>query len=362
MNRRIDTWLIVPVVILLALGLLMVFSTTAISHDTSEGHATALLVRHILHMALGLLALICCYSLDPRLLYKISIPLMLFTFILLVAVLVPGIGHDAGGARRWLSIGPLRIQPGEIAKFVFILYLASYIDRHKQQMSGFLHGAVIPFFVVAAAGSLLLLEPDFGSTVILMSVVFFQLLTASRLSHLLGLGICGLVMLGTLAVTSPYRMRRITVFLDPFRDPSASGYQLIQSLIAVGSGGVAGQGLGAGKQKLFYLPAAHTDFIYAVIAEELGFIGALAVLVLFLIIAYRGVQIAKRLSVEPFLSSLALGVTLIIVLPALLNMGVVIGLFPTKGLVLPLVAYGGTAMIVHLAAFGVLLRLSRISP
>jgi cell division protein FtsW len=227
-------------------------------------------------------------------------------------------------------------------------------------MGEFLTGVLIPFLIVATAGGLLLLQPDFGTTVILMSVVFFQLFTVARLRHLIAIGLAGVVALGVMAVSSPYRFRRLESFLDPFKDASATGYQLIQSLIAVGSGGLFGQGLGASKQKLFYLPASHTDFIFAVIVEELGLVGALFVVGLFVLIAVRGLRVARRLSADGFLSSLALGCTLIIVLPALLNMGVVLGLFPTKGLVLPLVAYGGTAMIVHLAAYGILLRLSRM--
>jgi cell division protein FtsW len=280
--------------------------------------------------------------------------------VLLLITLIPGIGHVAGGARRWLILGPLRIQPGEIAKLCTVIYFASYIDRHQDKMRTFVGGVLIPLLVLSLFASLLLLEPDFGSTVVILSVVFCQLFLVCRLRHMAGVGLALVSALSVLVIFSPYRMKRFISFLDPFNNAASSGYQLIQSLIAVGSGGVSGTGLGSGKQKLYYLPAAHTDFIFAVIAEELGIMGALFVLGLFLVILVRGLGIARRLQDKPYLASLALGCTLLMVVPALLNMGVVLGLLPTKGMVLPLVAYGGTAMIVHLAALGILLRLSRL--
>jgi cell division protein FtsW len=283
---------------------------------------------------------------------------MLAALFLLILVLMPSIGYTAGGAQRWLNLGFIRLQPGEISKVFLIVYFAAYIDANWDRMSGLFPGALVPFGVMSMFGGLLLLEPDFGTTAVLGIVVFGQLFTASRLSHLLGIGLVGVMSAALLISTSPYRMRRLSAFLDPFGAADTSGYQLIQSLIAVGSGGLWGAGLGAGKQKLFYLPAAHTDFIFAVIAEELGLLGALVVLILFGIILVRGIKIARDLADRPFHSALAIGCTLVVVVPALLNVGVVTGLLPTKGLVLPLVAYGGTAMIVHLAVMGVLIRLS----
>lgn len=358
MNNRIDRWLVFSTVMLLALSGLMVFSTTAMLSRETFGTSYGFVRLHLLHILLGTVTLLICYRLNPRVLQKLSVPLMVVIMTLLCLVLIPQIGHQAGGARRWLVLGAFRAQPGELAKVVLILYIASYIGRHRAEMTRFSKGVFIPMVIIGLASILLLLEPDFGSTVIVVSVVFSQLLTASRLSHLVMVGLTAVSGLLLLAITSPYRLRRLESFMDPFKDPSSSGYQLIQSLIAVGSGGVSGAGLGAGKQKLFYLPAAHTDFIFAVIAEELGMLGAIAVIALFLVVALRGLMHAKRLYRDPFLCSLAVGFTLLIVLPAFLNMGVVLGMFPTKGLVLPLVAYGGTAMIVHLGAMGVLLRLS----
>ena len=361
-ERPADRFLAAAVLILLGVSILMVFSTTAIPSQQLQGSSTVMLRKHLLHILLGMGALLMLYRINPALLRTIALPLLLFSGTLLVLVLIPGIGQLAGGARRWLAIGPLRIQPGEIAKVAMILYFASYIHRQHTRMHSFVPGVVVPLSIMGIFGLLLLREPDFGSTAIICIVVFTQLLTSSRLLHLLGLGVAGAATLALLVFSSPYRLKRLQSFLDPFNDPQNSGYQLIQSLIAVGSGGVTGAGVGAGKQKLFYLPAAHTDFIYAVIAEEFGLVGAIAVMLVFLFIAYRGLLIAWRLSKSPYLCTLALGCTMLIVIPAFLNMGVVLGMLPTKGLVLPLVAYGGTAMVMNLGLVGVLLRLSSLDP
>ncbi|OVE79944.1 putative lipid II flippase FtsW [bacterium J17] len=344
--------------LLLAISILMVFSATAIVAEETLGTPTVMIVKHLVHICVGLFVMFFFWSISPSKLYSLAGPALVLSFLLLILVAIPGVGHAAGGARRWLVIGPLRFQPGELAKLALILYVASYISRQKSKMFRFFPGALFPCVLVAVFSCLLLLEPDFGTSVILLLVVFCQLLTSSRLLHLLGIGLAGLMAFSVLLFTSPYRMRRFQVFLSPFEDPSNAGYQLVQSLVAVGSGGIWGQGLGAGKQKLFYLPAAHTDFIFAVISEELGLIGAVFVLFLFILVAFRGFKLVHKFADRPFKCALALGCTLLIVVPAFLNMGVVTGLLPTKGLVLPLVAYGGTAMVINLSIIGVLLRLS----
>lgn len=360
-RRRVDPWLILSTFLLLGLSVLFVFSTTAVQSREFYGDSTAIGTRHLFHILLGLVAFFIFSTFPLDILNKLSGILFVGTLILLLAVVMPGIGHVAGGARRWLVLGPLRLQPGELAKVFLVLYFASYIGRHHQRMSSLLPGALIPFGILGVVTVFLLAQPDFGAAVVILSVVFCQLLTSSRLLHLLGIGMAAAGSFVAFVLTSPYRLKRFQSFLNPLGgDSSGSGYQLKQSLIAVGSGGLTGAGLGAGKQKLYYLPAAHTDFIFAVIAEELGLIGALLVVILFAIIAFRGLVHAKRLVNNPFLSSLCVGYTLLIVLQAMLNIGVVLGVLPTKGLVLPLVAYGGTAMVVNLAMMGVLVRLSKM--
>ncbi len=353
-----DRWILIATFTLLALSVLMVFSTTAVASQEYYGTPTAMIRQHLLHVILGLGVFYIASRLSPYPFYPYSFMFLLLGLVLLTLVLIPHLGHTAGGAQRWFQIGPLRLQPGEVCKLLVLFYFSTYIDRHHERMLKFLPGVFVPFCILGAFALLLLMEPDFGSTVVIVMVVLGQLFYVARFSHLIGIGLLAGGAFAGLVALSPYRLQRFVAFLDPFNDPNRSGYQLIQSLIAVGSGGVFGAGLGAGKQKLFYLPAAHTDFIYAVIAEELGLLGALAVLVLFLVILFRGLAVARRLSDSPFLSSLALGCTLLMVIPALLNIAVVLGMLPTKGLVLPLVAYGGTAMIVHLAAIGILVKLS----
>lgn len=358
-DRVVDRWIVLATLILVAIGVLMVFSTTAVESHVTEGDRAAMVKRHFVHLSVGILVMFGLSRSDPERWYRISAPLLVTSFVFLFLTLIPGIGHVAGGARRWLILGPLRFQPGEFAKLAAVLYFASYIERHHQEMSNFTKGVVLPFSLLGVFAALLLLEPDFGSTAVIVVVVIGQLFLVCRFRHMLLTGACAAAALGTLVFISPYRMKRFLAFLDPFDDPNGSGYQLVQSLIAVGSGGLSGVGLGAGKQKLFYLPAAHTDFIFAVIAEELGFGGTMLVLGLFLVILLRGLRITRHFVQRPYLACVALGCTLLVVVPALLNMGVVLGLLPTKGMVLPLVAYGGTAMIIHLAAVGMLLRLSR---
>lgn len=354
-----DSYILGATFLLLAISILMVFSTTAVVSKEFYGDTTAMIKRHIIHTFMGLVVLMAFYRIPLLFFKKHAKLIMIVAVLLLVGVLIPGIGHKAGGAQRWIVLGPLRLQPGELAKVAVVIFMAYYISVRRERMVYFVPGVLLPLCLVCACAVLLLLEPDFGSTVIITSVVFLQLLSCSRLVHLIGIGVVAGISLGLVAIASPYRVKRLIAFLDPFADPSASGYQLIQSLIAVGSGGVSGVGLGGGKQKLFYLPAAHTDFIFAMIAEELGLFGAIFVVILFLVLAYRGLLLAKKHVGNPFLCSLAIGCTSLIVLPAFLNMAVVLGLLPTKGMVLPLVAYGGTAMIIHLALVGLLLNISQ---
>jgi cell division protein FtsW len=241
--------------------------------------------------------------------------------------------------------------------------MASYLARHEAELGGFKGGVVKPGLLVAIPSILFLLQPDFGSTmIVLLCSLAMTTAAGTRLRYLMyGIGIGSVLML-LLILISPYRMARVMSFLSPWEDASGRGYQLIQSLIAVGNGQMMGTGLGESQQKLFFLPAAHTDFIFAVIAEELGFMGCLAVLMLFVIILWRGLKLAVRLTEDTFSFSLAIGLTMLVSVPAMLNVGVVIGLLPTKGMVLPLVGYGGTSLVSSLVTIGLLLRLGRTAP
>lgn len=356
---RLDRGISIAVMVLLGLSLLMVYSAGAPVSWELYGSSQALVLRHSVHVAIGLCCLLVCSVLNVEFYRRGAWLFVLLGILLLMAVLIPGIGHKAGGATRWINLGLFKFQPSEFVKIAIVIYMASYIGRHHHKMRQFVSGVLVPSVIVLTLAMLLLAEPDFGSTAVICLVVFTQLFLATRIRYFVMLGASAGISLILLAVTSPYRFRRLQAFLDPFQDADGSGYQLIQSLTAVGSGGYWGTGLGAGKQKLFYLPAAYTDFIYAVVAEELGLVGAVIVLLVFGYIGYRGIKLACRFSADPFLHSLVIGLTMLLALPALLNMGVVLGLLPTKGLVLPLLSYGGSATIANLMVVGILFSLLR---
>lgn len=355
-----DFPLLAVTVSLVILSLVMVYSTTAIMSQEKYGDGLFFVRKQALAAGVGLLLVWICSRVPLSFVRKISPYLYIGCVVLLVLPLIPGIGDSAGGAKRWVYLGSFRFQPVELIKLCFTVFLAGYFSRHESSIDSFVDGLAKPLGLAGAIGVLLLLQPDFGSASVL-AIVTLAMATASgaRLRYLF---ICGLGLAACMALMiyiSPYRMSRVVGFLSPFSDASGKGYQLIQSLIAVGTGQVVGVGLGASQQKLFYLPAAHTDFIFAVIAEELGFLGCLVVIALFFIFLWRGLRLARRFSRDTFSFSLAIGLTCLIVVPAFLNMGVVLGLLPTKGLVLPLVGYGGSSLIASLAAVGLLLALAR---
>jgi cell division protein FtsW len=355
-----DYGLLAAAFALLGLGLVMVYSTTGILGQERFNDSLFFAKRQAISAAIGVLcAAVLLYS-PPRLIFRLSPWAYPLTLLLLLLPMIPGVGDHAGGATRWVSLGGFRFQPGELAKLTTVIFIAGYLARQEQRLSGFLSGIVVPLAMLLPILCLYLLNPDFGSTVVLSLIVLAMIACAGApLRYLAGVGGIAVLAASALVLTSPYRLARIVSFLSPWEDPKGSGYQLIQSLIAVGSGEVSGVGIGASQQKLFFLPAAHTDFIFAVIGEELGFLGTVFVVLLFLVILWRGLVIASRMAEEVFLFSLALGLTLLLVLPAFLNVGIAIGLLPTKGMVLPLVAYGGSSLIASLSALGLLLGVGR---
>jgi cell division protein FtsW len=292
---------------------------------------------------------------------RLAYPLFGIALALMVVVLIPGIGSVRGGARRWLAFGPLTFQPSELAKFALVLFLARSLTRTGARVRELVRGVLPHCLVVALVAVLCLAEPDFGSAALAGVLLVLMLFAAGARTLHLGLFAAAAVpALASLAIASPYRWRRLVSFLDCRQDALGDGFQLCQALIAFGSGGLSGTGLGQGQQKMYYLPAAHTDFIFSVIGEELGLIGAGLVLALFAAVAARGFRIAVR-HPDEFGSLLAFGVTSLIVVQGLLNVAVALGMLPTKGLTLPFVSYGGSAMMVSLAEIGVLLALARES-
>jgi cell division protein FtsW len=355
----VDKWLLLAVVALLALGVTMVLSTSYLYSQERFADGTYFFRKQLIAISAGLVALVVC-SIVPSTIYRrLSYPLLGLTLLVLVLVLIPGIGITRGGARRWLMLPGFAFQPAEMAKLALVLYLAHSMARKADKIKTFSLG-VLPHLIVGAVFlAALLLEPDFGTALILGVLLYLMLFVGgARLPHILATGVMALPLLVYLMLTAEYRLRRLMAFMDPWREASSSGFQVVQSLIAFGSGQLWGRGLGESRQKLFYLPEAHTDFVFSVLGEELGLLGALAVLVLFGIITVRGLRLTSRIE-EPFEQYLAFGLTVLLGLQALIHMGVVMGLMPTKGLVLPFISYGGSAMVINLMEAGMLLGLSR---
>jgi cell division protein FtsW len=355
----IDKWLLIAVAALLALGMTMVLSTSYLYSQERYADGTYFFRKQMIAMGAGAILLVVCSLLPPAFYRRMAYPMLGLTFVILVLVLIPGVGANRGGARRWIALPGFAFQPSELAKLAMVFYLAHSMAKKEQTIQTFSVG-VLPHLIVSGFfAAVLLLEPDFGSVLIMIMLLYFMLFIGGvRLRHLLATGLMALPLLVYVMMKAEYRLRRLMSFLDPWADASGSGFHVVQSLIAFGSGQITGRGLGESRQKLFYLPEAHTDFVYSVIGEELGLLGALAVLVLFGVIILRGFQLTAKIE-EPFEQYLAFGLTVLLGLQALIHMGVVMGLMPTKGLVLPFISYGGSAMVLNLMEAGILLGLSR---
>lgn len=345
---------------LVIFSVIMVYSATGVMAHEKFGDSYYYVKRQITAAVIGILAMVGASLIHTKNIKKFSPYLFIIAFVLMGSLFIPGLGKSAGGAQRWLSLAGIRFQPGEIVKLMFIVFIAGFLNRHEMSMKKFTDGIIKPALLIILIGGLYLAQPDFGSFVVISSVTVLMIaVSGARISHIFLCIFAGLILMAMLIITSPYRMARVISFLDPFQDPAGKGYQLIQSLIAVGSGKFSGLGIGASQQKLFFLPAAHTDFIFAVIAEELGFTGCVALVALFMMFLFKGLKIARSVSQDTFSFSLSVGLTLLIFLPAMLNMGVVTGLLPTKGMVLPLIGYGGSNLITSLITVGLLIGVSR---
>jgi len=357
---NIDKILLAAVMALLAIGVVMVYSSSSVVALTSYDDPTYFMRRQIVWAALGLIAMLAAMRFDHEIFAnkQVVAVLLLVSFALLAATLFPGIGRTVNGARRWIKAGPFIFQPAELVKLTIVIYLSSYLSSRRELVKDFQKGLLPAIIVTGTLLMLVLAQPDFGTVMVMGVVIMFMLLGGgARFVHLGGLFIAACSFAFVAVAHKTYRLRRITAFLNPWDDPQGVGHQIIQSFLAFGSGGVFGRGLGEGRQKLLFLPERHSDFIYAVIGEELGLLGAAAVLLLFGVILWRGIRIA--LHTAGFSRMLALGITALICVQALINMAVVTGILPTKGIALPLVSYGGSALVVTLASVGVLLNISK---
>jgi cell division protein FtsW len=356
----LDAWVIGPVAALLLVGLVMVASASIGTSEREIGAPFFYFQRQLVYVLLGLIGAGVAVTIPTAVWEKYSMVLLAIGFALLVLVLVPGVGHEVNGSRRWIRLGFMNFQVSELARVLLLTYVASYAVRRSDELRADFKGFIRPVAVLGIAAVLLLAEPDFGAATVLMATGLAVLfLAGARLVHLLVPVVLGAGGLALLAITSPYRLRRLTAFRNPWDDPFDSGFQLVQSLIAIGRGEWFGVGLGSSVQKLFYLPEAHTDFVFAVLAEELGFAGVALVLGLFTVLVGRALAIARNAARAglDFQSYLAAAIGIWLGLQAFVNIGVNMGLLPTKGLTLPLLSYGGSSLLVTLAWLGVLLRI-----
>ena len=356
---RPDSWVLIPALVLLAIGIVMVGSA---SIAIAEGHGSPphyYLARHLVFVAMGVVLALTLRIIPMAFLERISKPLALLSILFLALVLVPGLGHTVNGSTRWVRLGFVNFQMVEAVKLMVIIYMAGYLARKAEMVQTRFFDTFKPLVFAGVLSFILLLQPDMGSAAVITAIVAGMVwLAGAAWRHIFVLGLFALPVFGYAAM-EPYRLRRITGFLDPWADEFGSGFQLIQALIAVGRGELFGVGIGASIQKLFYLPEAHTDFIFAVLAEELGLLGVIFVLALFLLLVTRimviGIMAHRKGRV--FSGFVAYGIGLWLGLQALVNIGVNLGVLPTKGLTLPLISSGGSSMLMTLIAIGVVLRI-----
>lgn len=355
-----DPWLLFAIVALLGVGLVMVTSASlayAESLDLSTGYFA---YRHAISLVLGTAIGMGATYTPLSFWKKFSVPFLILNLLLLMILLVPGVSREVNGSVRWLFLGPISIQVSEITKLSIILYVARYLVKHQDSIQTDVHTFLRPVAMLAITAGLLLLEPDFGAAVVIsLTLMGLLFLGQAPLRWFIVLVVIAAATLGTLVVVSPYRLQRLTSFLDPWGDQFNTGYQLTQSLIAFGRGGWFGVGLGNSVQKLLYLPEPHTDFIFAVLAEELGLLGALAILFVFVLLVWRIFILGKQALAQNkrFEGLVAYGIGLWFGLQALINIGVNTGVLPTKGLTLPFVSYGGSSLVVGMLAIGIILRI-----
>lgn len=355
--RDLDRLLIISTFLLLGVGLVMVNSTSYIVAMKRYGNEYFFLKKHVTFVLIGLGMFIAASRVPYEAWRKLAYPILICSIVFLACIYIPGIGFSAGGARRWVRIGLLSFQPSELAKLAVIFFLAyslsSKAEKIKTFSVGFLPNVIIPGVVIL----LILGETDFGTSMTVASLVLIMLFVAGvRMRYIAMLALLAVPFIWVVISKFGYMMTRLLIFMDPWKDPEGRGFQMVQSFLSFGSGGIHGVGLGEGRQKLFFLPEAHTDFILAVIGEELGLLGVGLVIASYLLFLYCGARIAFKAK-DLHGKYLALGLTFMVVLQAAINMAVVMGLLPPKGLPLPFISYGGTSIVVNMIAAGVLLNI-----
>ncbi len=358
MNKEAQRLLVVTT-LLICIGIVMIYSSSSSYAYEKFQDSAYYLKRHMANFIIGLIFAFFVMRLDYRKIKKITKPLIILSIFSLVLVFIPGIGREAGGARRWVRFGPVGFQPSEFAGLFLIIYLADILERKQHCIKSFFYGFMPPFIVSAFTVLLVLLQPDLGNAVIFFTLLIIMFFVAGvNMLYFLPFIIAFVPALYFLIIRVPYRLRRIIGYLDPWGDAQGAGFQIVQSFLALGSGGIFGIGLGCSRQKLFYLPQGHTDFVFSIIGEELGLIGTLGIVILFGAFVWLGTMISLKAE-DLFAKLLAIGITVSIGLKAIINIAVSTGAIPTKGLPLPFVSYGGTALIFNMVGVALLLSITK---
>lgn len=347
-------------VILLSVGVVMSYSASAIYAYENLNDSAYYLKRHLSYIVVGFILTFLSMKIDYAYFRKIAKPLLLISILLLFMLFfMPGVGREIGGAKRWFRIGMFSFQPSELAKFAMIVYASDFLARKKSQVISFFYGFLPLMMVLTVVSLLILIQPDLGTTVSVFLICFIMFFIGGvKWTYMVSVVLGALPVLWFLIFSVPYRRNRIMVFLNPWADPKGSGFQIIQSLVALGSGGLVGVGLGMGKQKLLYLPAAYTDFIFSIIGEELGFIGTFSVILLFVLLLIEATKISLKAR-DSFARFLSFGLISSLAIEAIVNMGVVTSILPTKGLPFPFISYGGTSLVFNMAYVGIILNIGR---
>jgi len=357
-----DVKLLFSVLFLVGIGIVMVYSASSALALKRFGSDYYFLRKQAIFALLGIVALIICRRIPYRFYRSLTYPFLVLAFILLIATQFSGFGHSAGGSARWLRFGSFSLQPSEFARFALVIFLAYSMNKKTERLKEFSVGFLPHVLVLCALTALIIRQPDFGSVIILCAMTWIMLFVGGvPVLHLISsLALFILPIAYFFLFNAEYRIRRITSYLDPWQYPTDEGYQIIHSLMAFGTGGLWGTGIGKGYQKLFYLPEPHTDFIFSVIGEELGLLGVMVTIGLYSLILWRGITIARNAK-DPFGSLVAMGLTTAIGLQVCVNMGVALGLLPTKGLTLPFLSYGGTSLLINMASIGILMNIGALN-
>ncbi|KMY53537.1 MULTISPECIES: stage V sporulation protein E [Bacillaceae] len=354
-----DYFLLILISVLLTIGITMVYSASEIWAEYKFHDAFFFAKRQLLFAIVGFVAMLMIMNVEYWTWRRFSKTALIVCFVLLILVLIPGVGMVRNGSQSWIGAGAFSIQPSEFMKLAMIIFLAGYLSENQKHMIYFRKGLLPALGLAFTAFGLIMLQPDLGTgTVMIGTCLVMIFLSGARIFHFSLMGLAGIAGFVALVLSAPYRIKRITSFLDPWSDPLGSGFQIIQSLYAIGPGGLFGLGIGGSRQKYYYLPEPQTDFIFAILAEELGFIGGIFILLLFSLLFWRGIRIALN-APDLFGSFLAAGIISMLAIQVIINIGVVTGLMPVTGITLPFLSYGGSSLTLMLAAFGILLNISR---